>query len=275
MYEGELPVIILELMETNLATYLQKFSSDRKELPLVNVVSILNQIILALIYLHKRKLIHGDLTANNILLSIVDCDLVAKISDFGMARGLNECCHDITGSSPCRTFYMPPEATDKISTVKVDIFSLGILVIHCVICKLPKALNATKEVDSKLVALTEFERYEPHLKEFNKNEKMLFENIVKQCLQNNPEKRPSVSDLKTILDKNTSDLKDQGFDFSRPIKSHQAPITVYNYNTIRDTTINQSQLAVGCGKEANPQETASDIVSKHVYYVNSLQLFQC
>lgn len=82
-------------------------------------------ILRALEYLYKRKVVHGDIKGENVLFGS-DCMLLI---DFGSAKDCHvskfSCVLDGTG------YYMAPEvANAERSTYASDIFSLGCLVIE-------------------------------------------------------------------------------------------------------------------------------------------------
>ncbi|KAJ3005302.1 ATP binding [Thoreauomyces humboldtii] len=96
------------------------------------------QILCGLEYLHERSIIHRDIKGANIL---VDADGVVKISDFGISKKneYREAYHRVTrmsmqGSIP----WMAPEvARGKGYSAKVDIWSLGCLVLEMLTSQTP------------------------------------------------------------------------------------------------------------------------------------------
>ncbi|XP_019155914.1 PREDICTED: G-type lectin S-receptor-like serine/threonine-protein kinase CES101 [Ipomoea nil] len=111
------------------------FDPNRKEhLPWEKRLSIIEGIAQGLLYLHKYsrvRIIHRDMKASNILL---DENMNSKISDFGMAKILQQ---NETKSNTRRlsgTFgYMAPEyAMEGIFSTKSDVYSFGVLVLEII-----------------------------------------------------------------------------------------------------------------------------------------------
>lgn len=97
------------------------------------VVEVSAEIASAAHYLHCRGIIHGDLTANNVLLLERDClkGYTTKLSDFGLARVLDRGKSAISKATMGTVQYMPPELFQRDGghlTKKVDVYSFGILV---------------------------------------------------------------------------------------------------------------------------------------------------
>eukprot|EP00933_Yihiella_yeosuensis_P029877 TRINITY_DN23531_c0_g1_i2.p1 TRINITY_DN23531_c0_g1~~TRINITY_DN23531_c0_g1_i2.p1 ORF type:complete len:227 (-),score=32.50 TRINITY_DN23531_c0_g1_i2:55-735(-) len=91
------------------------------------------EIASAASYLHSRRIIHGDLSANNVLLTVSCCPkgYIAKVTDFGMSRILGD-SQAIETKSMGAVASMPPElfslADGKaLVTPKVDVYAFGIV----------------------------------------------------------------------------------------------------------------------------------------------------
>merc|ERR1740121_3428998 len=96
------------------------------------VVEVCAEISSAASYLHSRGIIHGDLTASNVLLVERRCpkQYVAKITDFGLARVLDNGASKINTATMGTVTYMPPELFQlegSALTKKVDVYAFGVL----------------------------------------------------------------------------------------------------------------------------------------------------
>ena len=132
MEGSPLPAIVTEIMHTDLQKYLMKPDAQKPGsiVPLTQKKSILEDVVRGLVYLHKKEIVHGDLTARNILLTP---SLVAKIADIITSRLLPEDVFiqvNLTANQQDTLLYLPPEANSpETYTRKVDIFSFGHLTL--------------------------------------------------------------------------------------------------------------------------------------------------
>jgi serine/threonine protein kinase len=91
------PVIVSELMSTDLRRYLDEKKENAGEgppLPLLVAMNILLQIAEAMKYLHENAVMHRDLKANNVLINVVEgpdgelssSSVQVKLTDFGESK---------------------------------------------------------------------------------------------------------------------------------------------------------------------------------------------
>ena len=198
--EPQLPYLVMEFLDTNLSSYLEKHGVQDAS----TNYSILSDVAFGLHYLHSQTLpiIHRDLSANNILLT---SDLLAKISDLGVAKILNFSPTHLTQTkAPGTPSYMPPEAlvdSPKYSA-SIDCFSFGVLIIHTLCAEWPIPGPATKpdpDNPDSVVGITEFNRRSMYVQNIGLNHPLV--DLVRKCLHNSAHKRPTMeSVVKAILE---------------------------------------------------------------------------
>ena len=188
---SRLPVLVMEKMDTSLRTYLEKHSKE--QFSLHQKAFVLRQVTQALAYLHSQNppLVHHDLSPNNVLLNVVS--FVTKVSDFGMSRAINPSALSRKSSIKGTLAFMAPEALHDPPRYdeKLDVFSFGNVVISTLTHEWPNPGPPTKYEGDMFVAVTELQRREHYVAKFTAQEKQLFLPIVRQCLENRPDKRPS------------------------------------------------------------------------------------
>ena len=210
---SRLPVLVMEKMDTSLRTYLEDHSKE--EFPLHQKAFVLRQVTQALAYLHSQNppLVHHDLSPNNVLLNVVS--FATKVSDFGMSRAINPSALSRKSSIKGTQAFMAPEALHDPPRYneKLDVFSFGNVVISTLTHEWPNPGPPTQYRRDQLVALNELQRREHYVVKFTAQEKQLFLPIVRQCLENRPDKRPSSVMLVQEL---------RGIESTLPIGSHVA-----------------------------------------------------
>lgn len=190
MYKGQCNgafLILTELLATNLHRYIME-----AEMSIQNGTSILYNVVNGLEYMHREPtIIHGDLKTKNVLLSE---EGIAKIADLGSSHLANDKVNCVVHGTAT---YMAPEMSRRVYTEKMDVFAYGHL---------------------SLVTLT---RWEINLAEFTKPDgstareiskrQQLFDALqrkkvissfiplIKSCLCDEPNQRPSMMELKAQM----------------------------------------------------------------------------
>jgi serine/threonine protein kinase len=99
------------------------------------------EIIEAIEYIHKNKIIHRDIKPDNIMISNTG---VVKVMDFGIAKVLNNSTVTDAGALLGSPAYMSPEQVmGGEITYSSDIFSLGVLIYRLLTNKSPFASSST------------------------------------------------------------------------------------------------------------------------------------
>ena len=132
--------LILEYCEKgDLSSYLKKTILTEKE---TNTIFI--QIVNGIEYLHNNEILHRDLKPHNIL---IDRNNNIKICDLGFACYYSTIDNCLCGSP----FYMAPEMLRReIYDIKIDIWSLGILLYQLLTNKIPYKSKTIKELVEEL-----------------------------------------------------------------------------------------------------------------------------
>ena len=137
------PALVMELCSTNLHSYLnEKGVKGRGDFETATKLEILRDIAAGMLFLHSEQIVHGNLSAHNVLLNVSGSEVVAKVADFGQSRLVNPQILHCNTSTPERRNIMPPEVRESQGPVEltkaVDVFSFGCLIPHVASCVYPE-----------------------------------------------------------------------------------------------------------------------------------------
>ena len=195
---NHLPILLMELMDQSLTHFLE---SRERALPYHIQVNLTYDITLALDYLHENGIQHRDLSSNNILLT---ASSQAKLTDFGMSKMVDlnpRMTRNKQTQCPGTLAYMPPEALvpNPVYTDKIDVFSVGVLVVQIITCCFPNPSDPHKrERNPKyklpiLVSVPELERRKNDLLGVFKTHPL--RPIALECLKDEETERPTAANL--------------------------------------------------------------------------------
>ncbi|KAG0502915.1 hypothetical protein HPP92_002987 [Vanilla planifolia] len=164
-------------------------------------------------YLHEAaapRILHRDIKSTNILL---DENLKSKITDLGMAKCLKADDHPSCSTSPARMlgtfgYFAPEYAIVGKASLKSDVFSYGVVILELITGRPPIHKSAKGEEslvmwatallnDNKLIVT---ELPDPLLQgNFPAEEMQLMAHVARECLQWDPDSRPTMTEIVQIL----------------------------------------------------------------------------
>lgn len=187
-YDGSGAVhIALEYMDHGcLSTFVQRVGSIPENVVQMIAVDCLR----GLRFLHRNHVLHRDFKTANILLSRRLC--CAKLSDFGLARDLDE------GVSKIETFvgtvaYMSPERLQGSQyTYASDIWAVGVSMVECLLGRYPfdKPQNYFDYIEAAMTA-DMWKSMESSGRKISSEA----QDFVIQCTQTDPSQRPGADQL--------------------------------------------------------------------------------
>ena len=213
---SRLPALVMERLQLDLHDLLVPHNEPSFIFPFGVKCSILHNVACGLEYLHSQSppIIHRDLSARNVVLNK---KLEAKIVFLGLAHieSLVKAASSLTGS-PGNIVYMPPEVVhpgagpEANNSTSIDIFSFGVLIIFTVSEIFPCHPQPPTYIDiitDKLQPRSEFERRSEYMGDVREKlnaygqlrEDHPVLNLIQQCLQNHPDKRPGIKEVLDLL----------------------------------------------------------------------------
>ncbi|XP_075704629.1 serine/threonine-protein kinase Nek9 isoform X2 [Rhinoderma darwinii] len=209
------------------------------------VVWYLFQIVSAVICIHRAGILHRDIKTLNIFLTKAN---LIKLGDYGLAKQLNS---EFSMAETCvgTLYYMSPELCQGVKySFKSDIWAVG--------CVLYELLTLTRTFDAtnplNLCVKIVQGNWAMELDNTVYSQELI--DVVRLCLQQDPEKRPSADEILTrpLLSRRRRDMEDQvsllnkSSKRPRPGTVSDAPVAV--------VTSRSSEVYVWGGGKSTPQK---------------------
>ncbi|KAJ9559770.1 hypothetical protein OSB04_004930 [Centaurea solstitialis] len=182
-------VVVEYLPGGALKNYLIK--NRRKKLAFKVVVQMALDLARGLSYLHSQKIVHRDVKTENMLL---DKSRTIKIADFGVARVEASNPNDMTGETGTLGYMAPEVLNGNPYNRKCDVYSFGICLWEIYCCDMPYPDLSFSEVTSAVV------RQVCVLLPSRDSSVWDFTEFVCVCWDANPDKRPEMDEVVTMLE---------------------------------------------------------------------------
>ncbi|CAN1187499.1 Serine/threonine-protein kinase STY13 [Linum perenne] len=174
-----------------LRSYLEKRRRLRKKLSLKKVLNLALQLAKGIAYLHSRKVIHRDVKPDNVVLD--DGKSALKIIDFGVARMEPPNPAEMAGQIGT-IGYMAPEVFEcRPYDRKCDVYSFGISLWEIYCCDSSFAHYGFSQNTSASV-------YKNVRPEIPRNCPELLAELMKQCWEIEPARRPAMREVVSMLE---------------------------------------------------------------------------
>lgn len=170
-------------------------------------IEIICGIALGMAFVHMKDIIHRDLKLANVL---IDENHLPHVCDFGSSR-LFSTESTLTTSPGVTPVYEAPEVYDGEYTMKIDVYSFGVMLYEIVTGKL--AFRNLKPLQlMKHVGLGKREPIPDSVTPFAKY-------LIEQCWEQDPEERPSFAEICELL-KRKAHLLFSDSDLLRVVQFH-------------------------------------------------------
>ncbi|MBM4318797.1 MAG: serine/threonine protein kinase [Deltaproteobacteria bacterium] len=168
-------------------------SFARRELTLGQLVEVTCQLLDALAYLQKNKVVHRDVKPGNVMVDVVTAGAVsAKLIDFGIARQLDEQAIRLTTEgemAPGTWSYMAPELRlGQAASYSSDVWALGMVLAEGLVGRPLAVVEATRRCPGPVGQAVE---RPPGLACLHPE----LAHTLERMLDARPERRPAASEL--------------------------------------------------------------------------------
>lgn len=188
------------------------------KVPLKLALKIQKDICLGLSLAHQMNppVVHRDVKPQNVMLSRKDKDVVAKVSDFGLANHVDPVTRVITAAGTLA--YMPPEGFWNYETPASDVFSAAIILYMMITgvppYKMPSGYQETMKDEIKMAIQASRNKIPDPPSKYNADLDKRIDGILLKALEPDPKKRYANADefltaLETYEAELDNDLEDK------------------------------------------------------------------
>ena len=171
--------IVMELVD---GITLKNYILKKGVLSLHEVISITEQILMALEHAHSKGIVHRDIKPQNIMMLKNGS---VKVADFGIAKLPNAETVTMTDKAIGTVFYISPEqASGKQIDRRSDIYSLGVTMYEMATGKLPFVADSPVSV-----AIMQVKNTPRPPRELNPNIPVGLEQVILGAMEKNPDNR--------------------------------------------------------------------------------------
>lgn len=152
--EQPIPYMVMELID---GPSLQQYYDDGHRFSVLELIQVGQQIAGALSTAHVGEMIHRDIKPGNILIDVCSEDFASsiKVSDFGLARMIDDDSLSRSGLIAGTPMYMSPEQTlGEPLDCRADLFSLGSVLYMLATGRPPFEKGSTVEVMKQVARAT-------------------------------------------------------------------------------------------------------------------------
>lgn len=183
-HDGTYFIVMQYVDGTNLKDLLQREGRFEP----AKAVDIIQQVLLALAAAHSHHLIHRDVKPQNILIQAADG--AVKLTDFGVARALDDINLTTQGALVGTAFYMAPEQiSGGVVSPATDLYAVGVVLFELLSGQLPFQGNNQMQV-----MLQHLYDQPPSLAKLGINVPPALEKVIQRALMKDPAQRYQSAD---------------------------------------------------------------------------------
>ena len=244
-YRGSpFPYIVMELLEGG---SLRGRISKERPAPVADACRFGAEIAVALTAAAEQNLIHRDIKPLNVLL---DAHGHAKLSDFGLAKVLEQTQGMSSHISGTMAYMAPEQFRGKDISPKTDIYALGCTLFHLLTGAPPYNGSMEQMMYAHLVQPI------PRLREQRPDAPEEMDELLSRMMAKSPAQRPTSGEIETTLHRlrhaHVASVED----------TEQTPLVPPPPATAKDTLAAQASVPITQGQKLQPATTQSAKVSE-------------